>query len=687
MWGGVVSFAATAGEKVVYHQNFEAMTDPNEWSRITGLHSNSVFVYNEPLNHAFMYAPGSDNPYFYCCVSWGMNLLHDADNNSILEKNVSKLSFDFCIQSTPELTETTLAKSIELTVFTTITGSVAAIDNFRYHHSSLQEDFLFDFLQCSAGDGSEFEAVVNAPFEEQPDGSYYPDTTESHSFKVGEWYYVTLITHEDTRLVEYTVTDSSGMEIVKGSRTVPQEYDIDPNGLYLKTYGGSLLIDNINLSYTTADDYAGEPQITLCAVGTPDGVTENLDTRVYLVDFSDGETLHLTDTEGVTHDIEYSSCRGHYRYITDHSGVLSAWTTSGSATSAKNELSIECVPCRLPPVDYSVSAIETGYKRKYLLTCDNSNIEAHPTVYIESEFEGRDGFLTSTLDLLSGAEVEADQAGTFTIRARAFGYVTSELTIENNTPYYVRKVYDFARMTKDELIEAGFTDWQILNSSSTSGFTNWTGRKRLYYYDSATGEAVYPFGFVSDDNTTNVLEYAVIPATENPFGRLYFDDIEFYGNRRYNVNFCVALHLGLFSNETAYGVSNNKIIKVNNLRKGDVVVLNKIENYGGSTAHPYLRSTAEYYEQLAGDDVCYTAVPDDNPYYYYAECPIYRIDTMAAKITVYSEMDWITTGVEEVDTEAAVEADDRWYNLQGIPVASPSAPGIYIHGGRKVLVR
>lgn len=44
-------------------------------------------------------------------------------------------------------------------------------------------------------------------------------------------------------------------------------------------------------------------------------------------------------------------------------------------------------------------------------------------------------------------------------------------------------------------------------------------------------------------------------------------------------------------------------------------------------------------------------------------------------------------GVESVIGDIPGEGEDTWYNLQGIRIAEPSAPGLYIHNGRKVIIR
>ncbi len=43
-------------------------------------------------------------------------------------------------------------------------------------------------------------------------------------------------------------------------------------------------------------------------------------------------------------------------------------------------------------------------------------------------------------------------------------------------------------------------------------------------------------------------------------------------------------------------------------------------------------------------------------------------------------------GVTDV-TAGSRKTDNRWFNLQGIEVDSPSVPGLYIHNGKKILIK
>ena len=56
--------------------------------------------------------------------------------------------------------------------------------------------------------------------------------------------------------------------------------------------------------------------------------------------------------------------------------------------------------------------------------------------------------------------------------------------------------------------------------------------------------------------------------------------------------------------------------------------------------------------------------------------------------TVKDANDSIITGIDNITDDADnAPADNRIFNLQGIEVANPTAPGIYIRNGRKFVVR
>ena len=56
----------------------------------------------------------------------------------------------------------------------------------------------------------------------------------------------------------------------------------------------------------------------------------------------------------------------------------------------------------------------------------------------------------------------------------------------------------------------------------------------------------------------------------------------------------------------------------------------------------------------------------------------------ACVITLYTTGQ--SDGISSITTDATA-GDNRWFNLQGIEVAAPTAPGLYINNGKKILIR
>lgn len=55
-------------------------------------------------------------------------------------------------------------------------------------------------------------------------------------------------------------------------------------------------------------------------------------------------------------------------------------------------------------------------------------------------------------------------------------------------------------------------------------------------------------------------------------------------------------------------------------------------------------------------------------------------------ITLYTDNSELSIDSPEI-APAETAGDNRWFNLQGIGVAEPTAPGLYIHNGKKILIR
>ena len=238
-------------------------------------------------------------------------------------------------------------------------------------------------------------------------------------------------------------------------------------------------------------------------------------------------------------------------------------------------------------------------------------------------------------------------------------------------------------------------------------------------------ENAYPFGFLAEDNTENVVNYTVInnvdkagapdseeavanaantnnvkdevfkgltifPKTsknspwQDPYGATQEDkDKKHYGTP----NVGIIYRVGLFNDQT---INNNNDVIVHDLGEKDFVVFNYIKDYGGNSVHPICATNDEYYAQLAGDNVVYSAAADgvlnEETNLYDVTYPLYRIDTALTKISIYSQISGGDPDAVE-NVEAVKAVDDNWYSIDGVRVAQPTRPGLYIHGGKKIIVK
>ena len=103
-----------------------------------------------------------------------------------------------------------------------------------------------------------------------------------------------------------------------------------------------------------------------------------------------------------------------------------------------------------------------------------------------------------------------------------------------------------------------------------------------------------------------------------------------------------------------------------------------IVTQGGEPIVTYLNTKTDV---ISADDPV-----DIGEYYVIVEIPETDLyeglpSTMFGPFVIYSG----TTGLQEIG--AARESDNAWYTIQGIRVPAPTAPGIYIHNGKKYIMK
>lgn len=701
-----MALSSYASTRILYQQNFETATAAEETGWSYG--GQSISVASDSFGKFLELSLGQNNGRSGQAL-WGQDI-YLYDGESILEKGTYSMKFDFAI-----------AKGSNnqyngcITVFT----NHAPVNNQPYRNpwspAGYWQNYIFDMSQV---DKESLQYVVDGGTIETvgEDGttSYAIDYADPSTFEEGKWYTVELEVDTNTREVEYSVTSLEG-EIVKQDTRVVPENDVngDPismfaEGLFIMTarYQTIVDIDNLMIYLDTSYDWANEPTIALTRVGQTEDETLDLNMRAYTISFLDGETLHVVGPDGKEVSADYAECEGNYVFETSTSGVIKAWTTSGSAKSPVAEATVDCTPIILPEGVATISAVSAGYGKTYTLSVDNSNVPLRPTIFIDYEFTGVNGEKISAEGQASGCTVTVSEEGTLKITTAAFGYQSKTVSVKNDLQFETKKAWDFARLTEDE-ISAALTGaaWNTLNSSDTSGFNNWTARKRLYYESTTeTTEIfddegtvigsepakVYPFGFIAEDNEVNVIKYAVIDRAaiaETSKGE-YFDGLTIFPERGKVAegglpNVGMLYHIGLYNDQTT---NNNNNVYVHDLDESDFVVVNYINNYGGNSNHPACATDDEYYAVLAGEDAVLKASDgtlNEETGLYDIAYALYRIDTAITKITVYKQAG--SGAVEGV--EATVAGDNYYYSIDGIRVAEPTRPGLYIHNGKKIIVK
>ncbi len=614
-----------AGEKILYQQNFETVNIPADagWS-----YPQTMTIEQSGDVHYLLLSQGQQNQRT-AQVKWGSDIYYkDSDSKeSVLENGTYIMSFDFNI-----VAGSNNEYNGAITVFTNHTPVANQPFRAPWSPAGYWQNFIFDMSQKT--NGTTF--VVNGGTIDNNDGTYSIDYTGAKQFPINTWYTVKLEVNTVSREVKYTLTEyGATIPLEQGTMVVPETNIKDGSAISMLAegfhidmarYQSKLAINNIKIFVESDEDVANKPSIALTGLGTLNNV-ENLNARTYTISFGDGETLHVTGTDGKTTEVSYSSCNGSYVYETETSGTLTAWTTFGSATSEENEETVECNPVVLPEAVATITGITEGLGKTYTLSADNSNVLLTPEISFSYEFTDKNGKKTEG----TGNTVTVNEQGTLKVTTSAKGYQSSTTNIDNSIYYAVKKIWDFARMDDEEATAAGFPvdNYSTLHSYNTSGFDNWTARQRLWYKNTE-GATIKPFGYDNNDDS-KVLYYAEIDATANSTGDLFTDGIKVFAGKR--VTFMK--HIGLLTNDS------KATIGVQNLEENDLVVVNAISDYGTDSNHPVCANDDEYYALLAGVDHFYDAAHgtkgEDGKYT--ISYSIAAVNTIATKVSVYTKVD------------------------------------------------
>ena len=558
------------------------------------------------------------------------------------------------------------------------------------------------------------------------------DVDDKVNLTQGTWYTLVLNVNVNTREVAWTLDDLDNTFHKAGSKTMAEDANMYISGLYLMNarYQSVTNVDNIKV--TIPGDYANTPVIALTGLKDSE--------RTYTISFMEGETLHLTGTDGSQKTIGYydtGEVLGQYVYTTTTSGTISAYTTVGTMTSETATMDVNCSPIVLPTPTYAVVSAAAGYEKVYQFTVDNSGVEMQPEIFMDFSFKsenGTDDFVLSNQN--NGVKVTVPSKGTLTVTTKASGYASSTTSLMNDQSYEITQDIDLQHLTGADLLAKGFVAMDPLDSETTSGENNWTGRQRLYYqienggtddegkptYDkylvwgpsTIGGEPIQRYQYLQSNLNAETAHSLFAPlylwyGTEGvtPSITKYYEEdgvtpkVDHLGHTGGSTNvkmyegigLCFSGNLGdggdFYTSETmtyAAIAVNYVTLGVDGLTSNDMILVSKITDYGSTSAHPQFplgtdpaEAKAQYLASNLGDNKEIISSGLET-------FQLYRVQDAITRVQVLSPG---TSGIKDIVAGQVISDHNApIYNLNGVQVNAKSLkPGVYVKQGKKFIVR
>lgn len=682
------SNTVNAGTKNLYKQDFESTSDPAAAGWASPNLAAGMSIQGDEYGNYFVFNVGGNNGR-NCYTLWGSDIYTD-------QLPDGKYHMEF------EWTYSANANNQYSTEVTVVSDEAIAVNNGSYVGKEGSQ-WLFDIRQLDA----DCNFAINN------------DDTNTMIVEVGRWYVISLEVDVNTRTVEWSIMDTSRQTtFAEGIRDIPEGTSMLATGInnLNSRYYSECRYDNIKVQVITDYDIANKPTVALTGV---DGIE-----RTYTISFDEAEELHLKGTDGQEQTVYYMDCNGMYPYTTSTSGQLEAWTVSGTAESEHVFTDVECIMISLPAATATISAVDEGYSKTYTLTVSNAEIPTQPTLFLEYTFTDENGnVIIHQEDKFSGEKVAVNVKGVLTVNTIAPGFTSATTTVENNREYEIKDDIDFQHITGDAYIEKGFTPMDDLDTDATSGESNWTGRKRMYY-SIDTGE-------VDEEGKAIVETYVVYgPSSQGyePISRLrrmqstvdsiaaytmfapvygWYQNVGGVSGSDWNeanatTNYKVypgigLLHSGVIGDDEDFKPAsmadlsyapirvNNTTLGVYGYDEDAFMVVYKIDNYGGGSVHPVFpvgTSPADALSQykamhLGGVVEVHSGIETFQ---------LYRVDTAVARVVVLTEKGG--TGIEEIRTDKVTfNPNAPVYNLNGVRMNGTLLPGVYVKQGKKFVVK
>lgn len=705
------SLTSWAGNRIIFTENYESASGISDTKWGSNANVGGLSVGSDDFGKFLQISAGGNNQRSYNC-NW-TSAIYDG---VVGENDEYDVKFDFCVNAMG-----TNQYNSEIAL---VGGDVKA-ENGATSNSNV----LFKIDQVKNTDDA---SVLN----------YYINGNEADIWTptVGAWYTFYIHVDKANRKVSYYAIDnaSGSVAIPDGEYVLPETVtELNASHLWYAhaRYYNVVYFDNITVYKDLGEgvDWANQPVIALT------GILNN--ERTYSIAFMEGEVLHFTGTDGVEQEIAFEECEtpGTFVYSTKTSGTITAYTQVNETKSEQNSIEVDCTPVKLPAATTSISAVKAGFAKDWIVTIDKSEVPLQPNIVFDYEFYP-EGSATATLsgtEQASGSKVSIPEKGKLVVTSKAYGYEATSTEIVNDSEFKVVATVDFQNMTADELKSKGFVAMEKLNSATTSGESNWTGRNRLYcqYLNPAPVAEdgsdkyinAYPFGKGGEEGagieryqllqsalTENVAStiFAPLKTWFNGDGATTYDPNETKASNGSGAKKTAAGTAGLTSNVKVYlgiglvsagsvgdaddfdplGVGYGNIlnqdlpINFQNLTAEDYVVVYSVGDYGSSAIHPqYDVATPEEAIALYKNEIigAKTAVYQGNS----EKFTFHRVDEAVARVEVLSPANATAVKTIEFNNAVVEDANAPIYTIGGVKVSTTVPGKIYIQNGKKFLAK
>ena len=525
------------------------------------------------------------------------------------------------------------------------------------------------------------------------------DQTNVITLEEGMWYDITVNVNAEARTLSYTIATLTGDVVKTGEDVIAANCDPYAKGInvLLGRYYSVADIDEVKVQVPTEGDYANAPSISLAEI--------DMRKRSYDIYFEEGELLHFKTTEGT----EETAVESPYRYVTETSGTLEAWTELGTATSEKVSVEVKAEVIYLPAATIDITKVNAGFVKTLKMTVDNSTVETQPNVTLTWEYSNGD---KSIGEVASGAIYEASEKGTLTVTTHAYGFGETSMTFVNDTEFAVDKSVDFQHMEEADLLAKGFTEIEELRADNMSGENNWTARSRMWFgiengETADDGSAKYDthvvYGPTTNAEAEGIRRFLLVPSklTKEVASTIFAPVYTWYTGEAdpavadgsdvagLKMNYGIGLiNTGTKTDEGTSINYPNGLVGIDGLTDNDYFIVYVISDYGTSSKHPiYPQGTsvadgkAMYKAENLGDGTNVQVKRGTETF------SLYRIDTAIARIDIFKAVGG--TGIETLPYNQIVSDHNApIYNLNGVQV-NPNAltKGIYIKQGKKFVVK